>query len=70
MDSYLHNPVAMYVRALLGAHMTALRSAWQDRDRGASAVELAIITAIILGLAVVLLAVITRFIHKEQNKIH
>jgi Flp pilus assembly protein TadG len=70
MDSYLHHPVLLYVRALLGGHVAALRAAWQDGDRGASAVELAIITAIILGLAVALLAVITRFVHKEQAKIH
>jgi Flp pilus assembly protein TadG len=70
MDSYLHSPVVLYVRALLGAHVTALRAAWHDKERGASAVELAIITAVILGVAVLLLAVITRFVHKEQAKIH
>jgi hypothetical protein len=59
-----------YVRALLGAHMSALRTAWRNSDRGASAVELAVITAIILAVALFLLLVIRRFVHTEAGKIH
>ena len=59
-----------YVRALLGAHVAALRTAWRNSDRGASAVELAVITAIILAVALFLLLVIKRFVHTEAGKIH
>jgi Flp pilus assembly protein TadG len=59
-----------YVRALLGAHVAALRTAWRNSDRGASAVELAVITAIILAIALFLLLVIKRFVHTEAGKIH
>ena len=37
---------------------------------GASAVELAIITAVILGIAVALLAVIRIFVTSESSQIH
>jgi Flp pilus assembly pilin Flp len=50
--------------------MAALRAAWRDSDRGASAVELAVITAIILAVALFLLLVIKRFVHTEAGKIH
>lgn len=59
-----------YLRATIAAHLTALRAAWRESDRGASAVELAVITAIILGIAVALLAVIAHFVTSESNKIH
>ena len=59
-----------YARALLGTHVAALRTAWRDGDRGASAVELAVITAIILAVALFLLLVIKRFVHTEAGKIH
>ena len=39
-------------------------------DLGASAVELAIITAVILGIAVALLAVIKTFVSSESSQIH
>ena len=63
-------PALSYARALLGAHLAALRAAWRDSDRGASAVELAVITAIILAVAPALLLVIKNFVHTESNKIH
>ena len=63
-------PFLSYARALLGAHLVALRTAWRDGDRGASAVELAIITAVILVIALALLAAISKFVHKESNQIH
>jgi hypothetical protein len=67
---YPGNPVIDYVRALLGSHTAALRAAWRQSDRGASAVELAVITAIILAVALFLLLVIKRFVHTEAGKIH
>jgi Flp pilus assembly pilin Flp len=59
-----------YLRAMFAGHLRAMREAWRAKDRGASAVELAVITAIILGIAVVLLAVISHFVTTESNKIH
>jgi Flp pilus assembly pilin Flp len=67
--NYILSAVVPYARGLLSEHRTALHEAWQDKDRGASAVELAVITAIILGIAVALLAIIGAFVSKEQNKI-
>jgi Flp pilus assembly pilin Flp len=58
-----------YLRAALGTHLVALRLARADGDRGASAVELAVITAIILGIALALLLVIKTFVTNESNKI-
>jgi Flp pilus assembly pilin Flp len=55
---------------MLGVHLAALRRARQHGERGASAVELAIITAMILGIALVLLIVIKKFVLKESSQIH
>jgi Flp pilus assembly pilin Flp len=57
------------VRAVLAFRAGALRTALRDGERGASAVELAIITAIILGIAVALLAVINTFVTDQSNVI-
>ena len=65
----MNSPVATYLRAFLGVRLVALRTAWRDHDRGASAVELAIITAMILAVAVILLAVITRFVKGAAKQI-
>lgn len=59
-----------YLRAFLSARRTKLAEARQNGDRGASAVELAIITAVILGIAVALLAVIKTFVSSESSRIH
>jgi hypothetical protein len=61
--------LARYTQALLGVHATRLRAAWAQKDRGASAVELAVITAVLVGLAVVILGVIIHFAHTEDNQI-
>jgi hypothetical protein len=57
-------------RAFLGIHAERLRAPAGERDRGASAVELAIITAVILGIAVGLLFIIGQFVSNESTKIH
>jgi Flp pilus assembly pilin Flp len=57
------------MRAFLGAHATRLRRALHDQDRGASAIELAIITAVLVGLAVVILAIIYNFANTQANTI-
>jgi hypothetical protein len=58
-----------YLRGLLAAHRARLESARDRGDVGASAVELAIITAVILGIAVALLAVIKIFVTSESSQI-
>jgi hypothetical protein len=57
------------VRAFLGAHAARLRRAVREKDRGASAIELAIITAVLVGLAVVILAIIYKFANTQANTI-
>ena len=65
----MNNPVSGYVRAFLGVPLAALRAAWREHDRGASAVELAVITAMILVVAVVLLVAIQHFVRGAANQI-
>jgi hypothetical protein len=55
-----------YLRAFLGTRMTALR---ESGDRGASAVELAVITAVLVALAVLILGIIVTFAQKQGNNI-
>ena len=59
-----------FFRAILGGRLARIRSAGPDRDAGASAVELAIITAVILGIAAALLLVIKNFVTTESAQIH
>jgi Flp pilus assembly protein TadG len=59
-----------YLAALLGTHRARLASARARGDAGASAVELAIITAVILAVAVGLLAVIRIFVQDQSSQIH
>ena len=63
------NEAARYVQAFLGVHAARLRTAVQDKDRGASAVELAVITAVLVGLAVAILLVVGKFATAQSTKI-
>ncbi len=47
-----------YMKAFLGAHIERFRQARADGERGASAIELAIITGVLVLLAVGVLALI------------
>ena len=58
-----------YLRAVLAAHLDRLGDARAVGDRGASAVELAIITAVILVIAALILGAINEFVGKESDKI-
>ena len=58
-----------YLRAMLQARVALLQVALRDNDRGASAVELAVITAVVLGIAIALLVVIQNFVSNESGKI-
>jgi Flp pilus assembly protein TadG len=49
--------------------MAKLRAAWREGDRGASAIELAIITAVLVVLAIVVLAVIDKFVKSNASSI-
>jgi hypothetical protein len=59
-----------YLRLILGDHLDRFRDARADGDRGASAVELAVITAVILVVAGVILGAITIFVNNESGKIN
>jgi hypothetical protein len=58
-----------YARASLGTHLARLRAAVRDGDRGASAVELAFITAGLLIVAGVVYVAINTFVTKQSNSI-
>ena len=55
-----------YLRAFLGTRVAALRD---GGDRGASAVELAVITAVLVALAVLILGIIVTFAKNQGNNI-
>jgi len=67
--SYLTTTMT-FLRTVLGVRLAHLRAAGRDKDAGASAVELAIITAVILGIAAALLLVIKNFVTTESAQIH
>jgi len=58
-----------FARASLGAHTARLRAALRDGDRGASAVELAFITAALLIVAGIIIFAIRTFVTNESNQI-
>jgi hypothetical protein len=58
-----------YARASLGTHLARLRAALRDGDRGASAVELAFITAGLLIVAGVIYVAINTFVTNQSSKI-
>ena len=60
---------AHFVRAALGARIARFRGARGRRDVGASAIELAIITAILVGLAVLVLVIVTNVVNKRATQI-
>ena len=60
---------ARYLRTFLLAHAARLRSALAGQDRGASAIELAVITAVLVGLAVAILVIVVNFANKQGTTI-
>lgn len=60
---------ARYLRTFLGVHTARLRTALAEKDRGASAVELAVITAVLVGLAVAILVIVVNFANKQGTTI-
>jgi hypothetical protein len=61
--------VFSWLKALLGIHAARLRAARRCGDSGASAVELAIITAVMVGVAAGLVLIIRNFVKTQQGKI-
>jgi hypothetical protein len=59
-----------FVRAVLGRRIAMFQEARRHRDVGASAIELAIITAILVGLAVAVLIVVTNVVTTRKNQIN
>lgn len=58
-----------YLRAALGVHAARLRTAVREGERGASAVELAIITAMMLIIAGAVVGAIKIFTTNANNQI-
>jgi Flp pilus assembly protein TadG len=61
---------AQFVRAALGGRIARFQEARRRRDAGASAIELAIITAILVGLAVAVLVIVTNVVTTRSNQIN
>jgi Flp pilus assembly pilin Flp len=59
-----------YLRAFLGTRIARLSAAGRQRDLGASAIELAIITAVLAGLAVAVLVIISNIVTNRANEIN
>lgn len=58
-----------YLRCFLGTRMSRLAEARQNGDRGASAIELAIITAVLVGLAVLVVGIISTVVNNKAQQI-
>ena len=59
-----------YVRAFVGTRAARLSGARKRRDMGASAIELAIITAILVGLAATVLVIIYNIVSSRASQIN
>jgi Flp pilus assembly pilin Flp len=66
----LTHPALRYARSLAGSHLARLSAAWRRRDAGASAIELAIITAILVALAFIVVLVIKAVVTNNCNNIN
>lgn len=64
-----YNRYLGYLRAAYGMHMARMRAALRDGDRGASAVELAFITAGLLIVAGLIYAAIHTFVTNQSTNI-
>ena len=63
-------PGFAYVRAFVGTRIAHLGDARKRRDMGASAIELAIITAILVGLAATVLVIIYNIVTSRASQIN
>jgi Flp pilus assembly protein TadG len=58
-----------YVRTVVGARLTRFAEARQRGELGASAIELAIITAVLVALAVAIVAIISNVVQSKCQTI-
>ena len=63
-------PEFAYLRALAGTRIAHLSDARKRQDMGASAIELAIITAILVGLAATVLVIIYNIVNSRASQIN
>jgi hypothetical protein len=63
------DPALTWLRAVIGTHSSRLRAALAEGDRGASAIELAIITAVLVALAAFVLTIIVTFARNQGKQI-
>jgi hypothetical protein len=61
--------MVLYFRTFLGVHTSRLRQAMRAGDRGASAIELAVITAVLVALAITILVIIQKFVDTQDTNI-
>jgi hypothetical protein len=64
------HPEITYLRAFAGTRIARLSDARKRHDMGASAIELAIITAILVGLAVTVLVIIDNVVTSRAGQIN
>jgi Flp pilus assembly pilin Flp len=69
MKGLMDGPLGVYVRTILEVRIGELRRRVSERDVGASAIELAIITAIIGAVAVALAIIIKTVVTNKGNTI-
>ena len=60
---------AEFLRIMLGSAISRFQNARKQGDAGASAIELAIITAVVVGLAVVVLLVVSTVVNNRSTEI-
>jgi multisubunit Na+/H+ antiporter MnhC subunit len=70
LTNLLHHPGVDYLRALTGTRITRFGQARRQGDLGASAIELAIITAIVVGLAAGVLVIVSTIVTNRTNEIN
>jgi diacylglycerol kinase len=58
-----------YLRTFLNLRVSRLAEARQHKDLGASAIELAIITAVLVGLAVLVVGIISTVVNNKAQQI-
>lgn len=69
MVNPLHSSLGTFLRAFLGAHVARLRVHWRDGERGASAVELAVITGALVVIAVFIITIIWKVVGTAKTSI-
>jgi hypothetical protein len=69
MGNLLDIVQADYIRAVLDSRVAKFQAARQQRDAGASAIELAIITAVIVAAAVAVLIAVKTIIGTQTTRI-